>query len=149
MPQTFIEDPITPKAKAFIEAYHKTYSVNRIPSAVSAAQGYDAVYLFAAAVKPGGQRGPHKIKDRAGGPQGAGPRRDRGLEIILHQVDPNNVETHEASARALRDGHGAGRKVFFAHEEDRQRLPRWLRLLEPSDGSHDHRDHRPDAVSGR
>src|ERR1700737_2592902 len=63
MPQTFIEDPITPKAKAFIESYHKTYSVNRIPSAVSAAQGYDAVYLFAAAVKQAGSTDTHKIKD--------------------------------------------------------------------------------------
>src|SRR3989440_3544162 len=27
MPQTFIEDPITPKAKAFIEAYHQAYNL--------------------------------------------------------------------------------------------------------------------------
>src|SRR5437763_13850662 len=62
MPQTFIEDPVTPKAKAFIEAYHKTYGVTRIPSAVSAAQGYDAVYLFAAAVKQAGSADTRKIK---------------------------------------------------------------------------------------
>src|SRR5512137_1600452 len=43
MPQTFIEDPITPRAKASIEAFHKAYNVTRIPSPVSAAQGYDAV----------------------------------------------------------------------------------------------------------
>ena len=51
MPQTFIEEPITPRAKAFIEAYHKAYGVTRIPSPVSAAQGYDAVLLNTAIAK--------------------------------------------------------------------------------------------------
>ena len=49
MPQTFIEESITPRIKRFIDAYHKTYNVDRIPSPVSAAQGYDAVLIFAAA----------------------------------------------------------------------------------------------------
>ena len=62
MPQTFIEDPVTPRIKAFIEAYHKTYNVTRIPSPVSAAQGYDAVLIFAAAVKQAGSTDTHKIK---------------------------------------------------------------------------------------
>ena len=43
------------KAKAFIDAYHKAYGVTRIPSPVSAAQGYDAVLIFAAAVKQLGE----------------------------------------------------------------------------------------------
>ena len=63
MPQTFIEEPITPKAKSFIEAYHKAYSVTRIASPVSAAQGYDAVLIFAAAVKQAKSTDTHKIKD--------------------------------------------------------------------------------------
>lgn len=123
MPQTFIEDPITPKAKAFIAAYHKTYGVTRIPSAVSAAQGYDAVYLFAAAVKQAGSTDTHKIK--------------AALEDLKEPVagviatwkhpytkwDPNNVDTHEAFRRVnavmgmVKDG-----KVVFAHDEDRKRL---------------------------
>ena len=63
MPQTFIEEPITPKAKSFIDGYHKAYGVDRIPSPVSAAQGYDAVYIFAAAVKQAKSTDTHKIKD--------------------------------------------------------------------------------------
>ncbi len=51
MPETFIELPTTPKRKAFIEAYHKAYGGDRMPSPVSAAQGYDSVYLLAAAIK--------------------------------------------------------------------------------------------------
>ena len=50
MPQTFIQQPSTPKRKAFIEAYQKAYNIDRMPSPVSAAQGYDSVYLLAAAI---------------------------------------------------------------------------------------------------
>ncbi|MBD8529467.1 MULTISPECIES: ABC transporter substrate-binding protein [unclassified Massilia] len=53
MPQTFIQEPNTPKRKAFIDAYVKAYNPpgGRMPSAVSAAQGYDSIYLLAAAMK--------------------------------------------------------------------------------------------------
>ncbi len=50
MPQTFIQAPSTPKRKAFIEAYQAAYKVDRIPSPISAAQGYDGVYVLAAAI---------------------------------------------------------------------------------------------------
>jgi branched-chain amino acid transport system substrate-binding protein len=123
MPQTFIEEPVTPKAKAFIEAYHKTYAVTRIPSPVSAAQGYDAVYLFAAAVKQAGSTDTRKIKE--------------ALEDLKEPVqgvigtwkkpytkwDPANVDTHEAFRREqtvmgmVMDG-----RVVFANEADRARL---------------------------
>jgi branched-chain amino acid transport system substrate-binding protein len=123
MPQTFIEEPITPKAKSFIEAYHKAYGVTRIPSAVSAAQGYDAVYLFAAAVKQAGSADSKKIKAAL-----------EDLKEPVHGViatwehpyskwDNKNVETHEAFRREttvmgmVQDG-----KVVFAHDTDKQRL---------------------------
>jgi branched-chain amino acid transport system substrate-binding protein len=122
-PQTFIEDPVTPKAKAFVEAYHKTYNVQRIPSPVSAAQGYDAIYVLAAAVKQAGSTDTHKIKE--------------ALEDLKEPVqgviatwkhpyskwDQNNVETHEAFRRdnavmgIVKDG-----RVYFAHDEDKKRL---------------------------
>jgi branched-chain amino acid transport system substrate-binding protein len=53
MPQTFIQNPDTPKRKAFIDAYVKAYNPpgGRMPSAVSAAQGYDSIYLLAAAIE--------------------------------------------------------------------------------------------------
>ncbi|MEJ8824207.1 ABC transporter substrate-binding protein [Variovorax humicola] len=64
MPQTFIQEPTTPKRKAFIEAYLKTFKPknNRIDSPVSAAQGYDSVYLLAAAMKQAGDTDGPKIK---------------------------------------------------------------------------------------
>ena len=53
MPQTFIQAPTTPKRQSFIISYLKTFSPKneRIDSPVSAAQGYDSVYLLAAAIK--------------------------------------------------------------------------------------------------
>ena len=63
MPQTFIQDPSTPKRKAFIDAYVKTYSPagGRIPSPVSAAQGYDSIYLLADAIKQAGSTDGPKV----------------------------------------------------------------------------------------
>lgn len=63
MPQTFIQDGDTPKRKAFIEAYVKAYNPQggRMPSAVSAAQGYDSIYLLAAAIKQAGSTDGPKI----------------------------------------------------------------------------------------
>ena len=63
MPQTFIQDPNTPKRKAFIEAYQKAYKLERMPSAVSAAQGYDSIYLLAAAIKQAGSTDGVKVRE--------------------------------------------------------------------------------------
>ena len=65
MPQTFIQEGNTPKRKAFIEAYVKAYKPanDRIPSPVSAAQGYDSVYLLAAAIKQAGSTDGVKIRE--------------------------------------------------------------------------------------
>ena len=123
MPQTFIEEPITARAKKFIDGYHKAYGVTRIPSPVSAAQGYDAMLLFAAAVKQAGSGDTHMIA--------------AALENLKEPVkgviatwnrpyskwNPANVETHEAFRREhtvmgmVKDG-----RVVFANQADRQRL---------------------------
>lgn len=62
MPETFIQNPpTTPKRKAFVEAYLKDFKPKNgiIASPVSAAQGYDSVYLLAAAIKQAkGTEGP-------------------------------------------------------------------------------------------
>jgi branched-chain amino acid transport system substrate-binding protein len=63
MPQTFIQMPTTPKRKAFIEAYQAAYKTDRMPSPVSAAQGYDSVYLLAAAIKQAGSTDGRKVRE--------------------------------------------------------------------------------------
>ncbi len=65
MPQTFIQDPATPKRKAFIEAYLAQFKPKngRIDSPVSAAQGYDSIYLLAAAMKQAGTTDGPKVRE--------------------------------------------------------------------------------------
>jgi branched-chain amino acid transport system substrate-binding protein len=123
MPQTFIEEPITPKAKSFIEAYHKGYGVTHIPSPVSAAQGYDAVLIFAAAVKQAKSVDTRKIKEALEDLKDPVP----GVITIWKQPfakwNPADEQTHEAFRREqtvmgmVQDG-----RVVFANEADRARL---------------------------
>ncbi len=123
MPQTFIEEPITPRVKRFINAYHAAYHVDRIPSPVSAAQGYDAVLLFAAAVEQARSTDTHKIKEALENLK----KPVKGvIATWVHPYSKWNLadeNTHEAFRRSntfmgmVKDG-----SVVFAHEEDRQRL---------------------------
>lgn len=64
MPQTFIQEATTPKRKAFIDNFVKTFKPknNRMDSPVSAAQGYDSIYLLAAAIKQANSTEGPKIK---------------------------------------------------------------------------------------
>lgn len=123
MPQTFIEDPITPKAKSFITAYHKAYGVDRIPSPVSAAQGYDAVYIFAAAVKQAKSADTHKIKEALEDLKEPVKGVIATWQHPFSKWDPANEQTHEAFRRdqvvmgMIKDG-----RVVFANEADKQRL---------------------------
>ena len=123
MPQTFIEEPITPRARKFIEAYHKAYNVTRIPSPVSAGQGYDAVYIFAAAVKQARSTDTHKIKGALEDLHDPVPGVIAVWEKPFSRWDPADENTHEAFRRAqtvmgmVKDG-----RVVFANDADRQRL---------------------------
>lgn len=125
MPQTFIEDPITPRARTFIDAYHKAYRVDRMPSPMSAAEGYDAVLIFAAAVRQAQSTDTHKIKE--------------ALEDLKEPVkgviadwkhpyskwNPANEDTHEAfRVQNIVMGMVKDGQVVFANEADKQRLIR-------------------------
>jgi len=91
-PQNFIEDISIP----FVKEYHKAYGVKLIPSAMSAAQGHDAILVLAAALQQAGTTDSTKLKE--------------ALESIHKPVvgviktyvnpystwDPTKIETHEA-----------------------------------------------------
>ncbi len=63
MPQTFIQNgAATAKAKQFIADYQRKFKDDRIPSAVSAAQGYDSLYLIAQAIQQAGSTAGPQIK---------------------------------------------------------------------------------------
>ena len=113
MPQTFIQLPNTPKRKAFIEAYQAAYKIDRMPSPVSAAQGYDSVYILAAAIKQAGSTDGKKIHDAL---ENLSEKIDGVITVYDH---PYSKTDHEAISKNIpvfglvKDG-----KVVPAHDED-------------------------------
>lgn len=118
MPQTFIQDGNTPRRKAFINAYVKAYNPpnGRIPSPVSAAQGYDSVYLLAAAIKQAGSTDGPKIK--------------AALEDLKTPIDgvvttytkPFSKGDHDAiTANMPVFGEVKGGKVVYAYPDDQKK----------------------------
>ena len=123
MPQTFIEEPINPRVAAFLDSFHKAYHVTRMPSPVSAAQGYDAVLLFAAAVKQARSTDTHRIKEALEDLK----EPVRGVIAVWRHPysrwNPADETSHEAFRREqtvmgmVQDG-----RVVFANPADRARL---------------------------
>jgi branched-chain amino acid transport system substrate-binding protein len=113
MPQTFIELPNTAKRKAFIEAYHKAFGGDRMPSPVSAAQGYDSAYLLAAALTQAKSTDGRKIHDALENLQ-------TKLEGVVTTYDhPYSAKDHEAiTANIPVMGLVKGGRVVPAHPED-------------------------------
>ncbi|MDL2339296.1 MAG: ABC transporter substrate-binding protein [Pseudomonadota bacterium] len=115
MPQTFIQEPTTPKRQSFIIAYLKTFKpkANRMDSPVSAAQGYDSIYLLAAAIKQAASTDGPKIK--------------AALEDLKTPVEgvvttynhPFTKDDHEAiTANIPVFGEVKGQRVVYAYEAD-------------------------------
>jgi branched-chain amino acid transport system substrate-binding protein len=115
MPQTFVQEPTTPKRQSFIVSYLKTFNPknSRIDSPVSAAQGYDSVYLLAAAIKQAGST--------------EGPKIKAALEDLKTPVDgvvtsyskPFSAKDHEAiTANIPVFGEVKGQRVVYAYEGD-------------------------------
>jgi branched-chain amino acid transport system substrate-binding protein len=115
MPQTFIQEPTTPKRQSFIINYLKTFNPKnaRIDSPVSAAQGYDSVYLLAAAIKQAGST--------------EGPKIKAALEDLKTPVDgvvttyikPFSAKDHEAiTANIPVFGEVKGQRVVYAYDTD-------------------------------
>jgi branched-chain amino acid transport system substrate-binding protein len=118
MPQTFIQEPTTPKRQSFIISYLKTFNPKnaRIDSPVSAAQGYDSVYLLAAAIK------------QAGGTEG--PKIKAALEDLKTPVDgvittytkPFSKTDHEAiTVNIPVFGEVKGQRVVYAYPDDQKK----------------------------
>jgi branched-chain amino acid transport system substrate-binding protein len=115
MPQTFIQEPTTPKRQAFIINYLKEFKPknNRIDSPVSAAQGYDSVYLLAAGIKQAGST--------------EGPKIRAALESLQAPVEgvvttynkPFTKDDHEAiTANIPVFGEVKGSRVVYAYADD-------------------------------
>ena len=90
MPLTFIQAPVSPKSAAFIDAYQKRFGAGRMPSAASAAQCYDAVYLLAAAIEQAKSTDAAKI-------HAALENLQKKVEGVIMTYDhPFSADNHEA-----------------------------------------------------
>jgi branched-chain amino acid transport system substrate-binding protein len=118
MPQTFIQEPTTPKRQSFIVSYLKKFNPkdSRIDSPVSAAQGYDSVYLLAAAIKQAGSTDGPKIK--------------AALEDLKTPVEgvvttynkPFTAKDHEAiTANIPVFGEVKNQRVVYAYADDQKK----------------------------
>ena len=119
MPQTFIQNPNTPKRKAFIDAYIKDGQPKNgvIESAVSAAQGYDSVLLLAAAIEQAGNTKGPDIR-------AALENLQKPIEgVIMTYKQPYSTSDHETidSPDTVYMGEVSKGRVVFAHPEDEQR----------------------------
>jgi len=118
MPQTFIQEPTNPKRQAFIISYLKTFNPKnaRMDSPVSAAQGYDSVYLLAAAIKQAGSTDGPKVRaaleDLKAPVEG----------VVTNYIKPFSKINHEAiGANIAVFGEVKGGKVVYAYPEDQKR----------------------------
>ena len=113
MPRTFVQLPNTPKRKAFIEAYQAAYKMERMPSPVSAAQGYDSIYLLAAAIKQAGSTDGRKMRE-------ALENLDTKVDGVITVYDhPFTATDHEAISNNIPVfGLVKNGRVVPAHDED-------------------------------
>jgi len=118
MPQTFIQEPTTPKRQSFIISYLKTFNPKnaRIDSPVSAAQGYDSVYLLAAAIKQANSTDGPKIKaaleDLKTPVEG----------VVTTYTKPFSKTDHDAiTANIPVFGEVKGQKVVYAYPDDQKK----------------------------
>jgi len=118
MPQTFIQEANTQKRKVFIESYLKTFKPKngRIDSPVSAAQGYDSIYLLAAAIKQAGSTDGEKIRE-------ALENLNTKVEGIVTVYDKPFTKTdHEAVTDNIPVmGEVKKGKVVYAYQEDAEK----------------------------
>jgi branched-chain amino acid transport system substrate-binding protein len=115
MPETFIQLPNTPKRKAFIEAYQAAYKIDRMPSPVSAAQGYDSVYLLAAAINQAGSTDGRKIREAL---ENLNVKVEGVITVYEKPYSPTDHEAISANIPVfglVKDG-----RVIPAHPEDLQ-----------------------------
>ncbi len=125
MPQTFMENNKFPKAGAFVQQYYQTYRVDRILSPMSAAEGYDAIKILAAAFQQAQSLDSTQVKNAL-----------ENLETPVVGVittwikpyskwNPKNPQSHEAfRTQDVFMAVVKENKITFVEEEDREKMRR-------------------------
>lgn len=113
MPQTFIEEPTTSRRTEFITTYLTQYKLKRMSSAVSAAQGYDAVLILAAALRQAGTTDGPKLR------AALEDLRENVRGVITNYERPFSKTDHEAiSASLVMMGEVKQGIITYAYKED-------------------------------
>lgn len=117
MPQTFIQEALTPRHRRFLEAWHAATGIQRIPVPPAAAQGYDSMLLLAAAIRQAGTTDGDGIRE-------ALENLHEPVEGVIRTYDhPYSHDNHE-TLTATSDvymGEVRNGKVVFAYDKDRRR----------------------------
>ncbi len=116
MPQTFIQESGSAAKNSFLLAYYKLFKDPIIPSPMSAAQGYDGMYLLAAAIRQAGDTDGPKVR-------AALESLKRKVTGVITTYDkPYNREDHDAiTSNMVVMGKVHNGRVEYAYAEDAKR----------------------------
>lgn len=116
MPQTFIQDLGSASKNSFLLAYKRAYKTDRIPSPMSAAQGYDGMHLLYLAIRQANSTEGQKIKDALE------TLKSRYQGAITSYSKPFSREDHDAiTQNMLLMGVVASGRVDYAYADDQKR----------------------------
>jgi branched-chain amino acid transport system substrate-binding protein len=116
MPQTFIQDVGSVSKNGFLLAYKRSFKTDRIPSPMSAAQGYDGMHLLYLAIRQANSTDGTKIKEALEA------LKSRYQGVITTYNKPFSREDHDAiTQNMLLMGVVAAGRVDYAYADDQKR----------------------------
>lgn len=116
MPQTFIQDLGSTSKNSFLLAYKRAFHTDRIPSPMSAAQGYDGMHLLYRALLQAGSTEGERIREALEN------LKFRYQGAITSYTKPFSRNDHDAiTQNMLLMGVVAGGRVDYAYVEDQKR----------------------------
>jgi branched-chain amino acid transport system substrate-binding protein len=116
MPQTFIQDLGSSSKNSFLLAYKRAFKTDRIPSPMSAAQGYDGMHLLYLALRQANSTDGAKIKEALEN------LKSRYQGVITSYHKPFSKEDHDAiTQNMLIMGVVANGRVDYAYADDQKR----------------------------
>ena len=116
MPQTFIQDFGSTSKNSFLLAYRREFKTDRIPSPMSAAQGYDGMHLLYLALRQAGSTEGPKIREALEN------LKIRYQGAITSYNKPFSREDHDAvTQNMLLMGVVSNGRVDYAYAEDQKK----------------------------
>lgn len=116
MPQTFIQDIGSSAKNSFLLAYKRAFKTDRIPSPMSAAQGYDGMHLLYLAIRQANSTEGTKIRDALEN------LKSRYQGVITSYHKPFSRADHDAiTQNMLLMGVVSSGRVDYAYVDDQKR----------------------------